>query len=467
MQHRRSIPINTRSALTRYLSKYAEPEIAIALRINNDNNNTPYTHCLVIPAFNESSAFIQRITDTFTLPVRLLLITVINQPDNAEDTSNNKNLWDELRGKLRGKLRNELSGSHLSDSSINSNHPYLFININPHIDCLAIDRFTKKIPRKQGVGLARKIGGDIACQLALDKKLANHWVHYSDADTYLPPDYFDATDNLQHETINNLNTQDAQNFYSAVIYPYKHTPSGNSLVDQATLQYEASLYYYVNNLRRAGSPYAYHTLGSCIATNIYQYSQARGFPKRSGGEDFYLLNKLSKLGAICSLNAPTLSIESRASQRVPFGTGPAVEKIMAALTVPNKEKNNSTPLPKRIDYHPQCFIELAALLDNFTHLYGYKKSADEKGFLHYTDWLSTLSQPLQEALNTLHIGTLFAHIDKQINSADQCMQHCRYWLDGFRTLKLIHLLTETYPKTQITGSSNNQQPLYPAEKHVP
>ena len=441
------MPINTRSALAHYLSKYAEPEIAIALRVSNANNNTPYTHCLVIPAFNESSAFIQRITNTFTFPVRLLLITVINQPDNAEDTSDNKKLWDELKSGLKSELRNELSGSHLSDSDINSNHPYLFININPHIDCLAIDRFTKKTPRKQGVGLARKIGGDIACQLALDKKLANHWVHYSDADTHLPPDYFDATDNLQH---------DGQNFYSAVIYPYQHTPSGDHLIDQATQQYEASLYYYVDNLRSAGSPYAYHTLGSCIATNIYQYSQARGFPKRSGGEDFYLLNKLAKLGSILSLNTPTLLIESRTSQRVPFGTGPAVEKIVSALS---EEKNNTRPHPNRIDYHPQCFIELAALLDNFTHLHNYKKSTNGKDFLHYTDWLSALSLPLQEALDSLHIETLFAHIDKQVNSADQCLQHCRYWLDGFKTLKLIHLLTETYPKTQATDSLNDQQPL--------
>ena len=422
------MPDNTRSALTRYLSKYAEPEIAITQQLRNVNTS-PYTHCLVIPAFNEDCAFIQRIANTFILPVRLLLITVINQPDNVEETGSNNHLWNELR--------NNYSTAHTANSGIDSNHPYLFTSINSSIDCLAIDRFTQKIPRKQGVGLARKIGGDIACQLALDNQLANHWVHYSDADTHLPPDYFTATDALQYH---------AHDFYSAAIYPYRHTPSGDSVIDQATRQYEASLYYYVDNLRRAGSPYAYHTLGSCIATNIYQYSQARGFPKRSGGEDFYLLNKLAKLGAICSLNAPTLAIESRMSQRVPFGTGPAVEKIVAALG----EKEHITPCLNRIDYHPQCFVELAALLKNFTHLYPYKKSTHGQDISHYDDWLALLSPPLQEALTALHVETLFMHIDKQINSTAQCLQHCGYWLDSFKTLKLIHLLTKNYPKTQTT-----------------
>ena len=52
----------------------------------------------------------------------------------------------------------------------------------------------------------------------------------------------------------------------------------------------------------------------------------RGFPKRNAGEDFYLLNKLAKVGSVHRLAAPAIEIEARVSHRVPFGTGPAIAR---------------------------------------------------------------------------------------------------------------------------------------------
>ena len=76
----------------------------------------------------------------------------------------------------------------------------------------------------------------------------------------------------------------------------------------ATALYELRLHHYVLGLEYAGSPYAYHTLGSCLAVKADAYAQVRGFPKRAGAEDFYLLNKLAKLGAMPRLQGRCIRI---------------------------------------------------------------------------------------------------------------------------------------------------------------
>ena len=64
--------------------------------------------------------------------------------------------------------------------------------------------------------------------------------------------------------------------------------------------------------------------------NAEHYAQSAGFPKLAAGEDFYLLNKLAKIGKIIPLkiiNQP-IYIQARISNRTPFGTGPALDKII-------------------------------------------------------------------------------------------------------------------------------------------
>ncbi len=118
----------------------------------------------------------------------------------------------------------------------------------------------------------------------------------------------------------------------------------------ATALYELRLHHYVRGLEYAGSPYAFHTLGSCLAVSFEGYAQVRGFPKRSGGEDFHLLNKLAKTGPVIRLAGDCIELASRHSQRAPFGTGAAVARI----------SNAGMPLTLPLFYHPACFAALRA-----------------------------------------------------------------------------------------------------------
>ena len=58
----------------------------------------------------------------------------------------------------------------------------------------------------------------------------------------------------------------------------------------------------------AGSPYAYHSVGSTLAVRAEAYAIVRGVPKRAAGEDFYLLDKLAKVTPIRVLTGEPVAI---------------------------------------------------------------------------------------------------------------------------------------------------------------
>ena len=47
---------------------------------------------------------------------------------------------------------------------------------------------------------------------------------------------------------------------------------------------------------------------------------SHGFPRRNATEDFYILNKLAKVGSIARLAGTPVILEGRLSDRVPIGT---------------------------------------------------------------------------------------------------------------------------------------------------
>ena len=138
---------------------------------------------------------------------------------------------------------------------------------------------TKAFPRDQGVGLARKIGNDIGALLYDDGLLSSPWLHNTDADAAVPPDYFEQTQPYA------ASGQPP----AALLYRYRHHNENSETTEEhwsAALRYEIWLRYYVLGLRFAGSTYAFPTIGSTICSHARFYSQAHGFPKKSAGERF-------------------------------------------------------------------------------------------------------------------------------------------------------------------------------------
>lgn len=389
----------------KYLTHYAEPEVE---HLASFPATLKYSNVIVIPAFQESVQFIERFLTSQLAEQNCLIIVVINQPDNNLGRQYQQNqITLDVKISQLGKERWQQGNLRLVDMTS------IISNVTTSI--LIVNRFTQAIPEEQGVGLARKIGADLAVQLYISNHISSSWVHSTDADATLPNNYFIAhlPENLPKNELMNTTIATYCDFYH-------HSEQLD--IHHANQGYEKALRYYVAGLQYAKSPYAYFTIGSILSFDIYAYCQARGFPKRNAGEDFYLLNKLAKLGSFAYLSNVTIKLDARPSQRVPFGTGPAVQRIMQ-LTAQGQEYYY---------YDPLVFIELKSCLSAFELLWQHREAPEH--------WFSLLSTISQQALKNI---MLMSFIEKQKNSNQQQFnKQLIVWFDSFKTLKFIHALRE-------------------------
>ncbi len=168
------------------------------------------------------------------------------------------------------------------------------------------------LPEKDGVGLARKIGFD----LALDRlNWADRPVLISlDADTLVDGNYL-------REIFNHFQV----NRCAAVYIPFRHQSGDSRARESAIRNYELYLRSYQFGLDWAGSPYAFISIGSALACSGQAYVAAGGMKRKQAGEDFYFLQQLVKTGDVCQLVGTLVRPAARYSDRVPFGTGRSVE----------------------------------------------------------------------------------------------------------------------------------------------
>ncbi|VUD68151.1 hypothetical protein TDB9533_04012 [Thalassocella blandensis] len=415
-------------AIQQYLTKYAEADSATARRLFNSCEHPTYHHALVIPVLAEQIAFVDRWINSQHASNNLLIL-VINQHEDCDASQSNANrvLFDALLLK--------------SDDTIRQDHVYYLKIQSTHI--LLIDRFQapNQLQKKQGVGHARKIGCDIAVQLIQANMVQSPWIYSTDADAILPGNYF-ADDQNTH-----INTSSLDNNLpnvAAKVFNFTHVDlqAASELSDrvlQSTRQYESAIKYYRDALHWAGSPYAFHTLGSTLAVNINAYCQVRGFPKRAGAEDFYLLNKLAKVGKVESEPTICIQIQARLSKRVPFGTGPAVEKII-------HQQEQDQPY---VYYSPQCFIPLKLL---YSHLPALLETVLITGCV---DWKvlhdkqthglnpATVEQ-LQNTMQALGIDAFCRHATKQCRTTSAVLTQFHQWFDAFLTLKFVRHIQHGY-----------------------
>ena len=431
-------------AITKYIQHYQEAE---AFQLQNTlleklkDNHHEFHHTLSLPCYAEPIEHLERLLAYITKHQKTLLIIVLNQPDNLDSKQEqDKQL---INQQWLGLLFHSVNFEQkYSDKTFSF---YRSISQNEDNAVLLIDRFTERpIPHKQGVGLARKIGADIALTLFEKGICKTRWLHNIDADVKLSDDYFNTADNLDKNT-------------SALVYPFQHIDlEGNAVsltstnrVDAATAVYEKRLHQYQQGLVHAASPYAFYTIGSCIALSLKHYAQARGFPKQSAGEDFYLLNKLRKLGNIVSLEKPPVEIFSRQSARTPFGTGAAVSDILQYLN----------PQEAPIFYHPKLFEGLKVfiawldqLADNFNNgpIPCWQKDLE---LFSKDGW----GNNIVKATVAIGFDECIEHCNKQV----KCPKAFRYqifcWFDSFKTLKWIHALRDS------SGLENQALAIYASQ----
>jgi glycosyltransferase involved in cell wall biosynthesis len=165
---------------------------------------------------------------------------------------------------------------------------------------------------KGGVGYARKTIMDAIASVANDTDI----MVSMDADTVYPDDYLSVIADYFRENPKHL----------GLSLPYFHRLTGNEETDRLILRYEIYMRFYALNMLRIGNPYRFTALGSAMAFPVWAYRKVGGLTPVQSGEDFYFLQKLVKSGSI-GYAAPTVAYpSSRFSDRVNFGTGPALIK---------------------------------------------------------------------------------------------------------------------------------------------
>ena len=365
---------------------------------------------LVVPCFDESPEFIDRYTQALT-KTSLLLILVLNRPPSAHETCNDR---------VRDHLKN-FSGTQLESG-------YDLFEVSATMSLLLVDLevLEGSTPIKQGVGRARRVGCDLALQLISEGKINSQWICSGDADACWSDALFEQT---------------WPSSASAVTLPFTHLPTADQQLSKATLLYELRLHHYVLQLMAIDSPFAFHTLGSACAFNTEAYAAVRGMPLRSAAEDFYILNKLAKVAPVHRATGPMVTIEARTSSRVPFGTGPAVQKLT----------ESAVPTDEPIFYDARCFETLSRVHELF------ERWISEETISCTNDLKVELGTELAEAiggkLEQWHYKDVIVHIRQAAATTELRRPHLVTWLDGFKTLQLIHAIRDAgHPKISFKES---------------
>lgn len=276
--------------------------------------------------------------------------------------------------------------------------------------------YTEKHITPPGVGSARKIGLDAALSLVADFSSAHDKLLFSlDGDTLVDDNYFDAA----------LAAFSAHPEWSGAVFDFEHRPAPEDRVGAVRI-YENYLHHYRDGLAYAGSPYAYIPIGSAMVVRCDAYIKCGGMRSRAGGEDFYFLQALRKVGEIGGITEAKVYPSGRISARVPFGTGPGLRKIIDA--------------GGRMNFEPDwVFDELRLVLDCV-------RAGND--FAELKNLPATLHKRLPEkswnffALNNFESSWQKMSANVKFGDTAALKRSFMTWFDAFRTLKFIHFLLQ-------------------------
>jgi len=284
-----------------------------------------------------------------------------------------------------------------------------------------------ELPKKHaGVGLARKIGMDEAVRMF--ESVDNHdgVILCFDADCHCEP-------NLLSEVFEYFQNNPASPGCS-INFEHPLNGSLDKQVYKGITYYELHLRYYVDALKYAQFPYAYHTIGSSMAVRSFAYQKQGGMNRRKAGEDFYFLHKIIPLGNFGEINSTTVYPSPRASDRVPFGTGRAVGEWLAGEQ------------EEYLTYHYQIFEDLKVFMTQVNSYF----QIDEKGLKELT---LDLPKSISDFIVSLNFEIKLKEIQGQSTNLQSFRKRFFQWFDGFRVLKYVHFARDNYYPNISTSSA--------------
>jgi hypothetical protein len=246
-----------------------------------------------------------------------------------------------------------------------------------------------------GVGWARKVVMDAV----LEEAGADDLIITLDGDTDFNNNYFSSV-------LENFNEHPEAVGLSV---PYYHKLTGRVEEDRAILRYEIYMRNYAINLWRISNPYSFTALGSAMALPVHAYKAIGGMSPKKSGEDFYFLQKLRKYGLLMTWNEEKVYPAARFSDRVFFGTGPAMIKGAAGDW-------NSYPV-----YHHSFFDKVKETYNTFTALFEQEVTTPMDAFF----------------VDVLKHDNIWEPLRKNAKTPEQFLRACHEKVDGLRILQFL------------------------------
>jgi len=262
-----------------------------------------------------------------------------------------------------------------------------------------------------GAGYARKIAMDHALSRFSKIDRREGIIISLDADTLCDENYFISIEN-------HFQSNPGSNACS--IY-FEHPLKGNEFqanVYKGICEYELHMRYYVQGIRYAGHPHAFHTVGSAFCIRAETYASQGGMSRRPAGEDFYFLQKVIPLGNFTELNTTRVIPSPRPSGRVAFGTGPVVNQF------------HTGRIRHLESYNPRVFYDLKEFFTSVPLLY---KENEEELKSRFKSWPESIQTNLKDEF--------FERLEEiRSNSAgkEAFIKRFYRWFNMFRTLKYIN-----------------------------
>lgn len=274
------------------------------------------------------------------------------------------------------------------------------------------------LPKKHaGVGLARKIGMDEAVDRLEQIEKPEGVIVCLDADSQVVPNYL-----VEIERAFSVNPK-----RKACSIHYEHPLEGSEYpadVYEGILRYELYLRYYIEGLRYAGYPYAFHTIGSSMAVRSSAYQAESGMNRRKAGEDFYFLHKFIPNPGFFELHTTMVIPSPRPAEKVPFGTGKAIVNWL---------KNGAEHYPA---YDARSFFQLKTFLEDVPNLYENEPKA--------------YPEAIQAFLVQENFSGELAKIRKHVASQIAFEKRFFQWFHPLKALQYVHFAQDQFwPEVEI------------------
>lgn len=269
-----------------------------------------------------------------------------------------------------------------------------------------------------GVGLARKTGMDEAVARFNFLNNKRGIVISLDADTLVAENYLIEIE--KHFKQNHTHV--------GATIAFEHQKEGLSEKQLRGIElYEQYLKYYKDALSYTGYPFSMFTVGSAFAVTAEAYVKRGGMNRRQAGEDFYFLQNLVQLGTVGEITSTKVYPSARSSNRVPFGTGAAMQKW-----IDGTEDLTQT-------YNFQAFIELKEFFDIKEKL--YKMTETEQRQI-----IGNLPASISSFIAFDNFYAEVADLNKNCSNIKTFQTRFFYQFNAFKVLKYLNFAHEQYFK---------------------